>query len=164
METYEHNGRHYPPYVPPSDEKLLRLHAKAENAFVCAFKELGLNPTEYYVDFHLLNNAFIRTDQRELHYLMYHRGMKMNELKRIAVFSYWVLRLKPVHRLAGGPININEQIIVDWLLKSANLYRSKKGMPPVEFSNKLKKDLIYAATYRGISYDYMTMLIDGLAA
>lgn len=161
---YKHNGIKYPPYVPPSDAALLEMHTKAEKVFEYAFKELGWNLSEYYIDFHRLNDAFIRTDQRVLHYLMYHNGMKMNELKRIAVFSYWMVRFKPVHRVSGGPIDVNEQVVVSWFFKAVRNYQTKKGLSVVNFSEKLKKDLLYAITYRDISYDYMTMMIEGLVA
>ena len=95
---------------------------------------------------------------------MYHKGMKMNELKRIAVFSYWMVRFKPVHRISGGPIDVNEQVVVSWFFKAVRNYQAKKGLPVVSFNEKLKKDLLYAITYRDISYDYMTMMIEGLVA
>jgi len=161
---FKHNGEEYPPYVPPSEEKLLRLCGLAEKAFAYAINELGLTIKDYYLDFNVLYSALIRTDQRVLHYLMYHNGMKMNELKQIAVFSYWILRFKPINRMAGGLVNLNEQIVISWIFKSVKLYRAKKNIPAGVFSDKLKSDLLYALTYRDISYDYMTMLIEGLVA
>ena len=89
--------------------------------------------------------------------------MKMNELKQIAVFSYWVLRLKPVQRICGGPVNINEVLVMNWLFKAINLYRIKVNRTRTVFTDKLKNDLLYTVTYRDLSYDNMTMLIEGLA-
>ena len=161
--TFSHNGCNYPPYVAQEDEKLLSLHNAAEKAFREAFKELNLPLEDFYIDFHLLNNALIRTDQRTLHYLMYHDGMRMNELKQIAVFSYWVLRFKPINRIAGGPTNINEKVVLSWISKSIKLFRSKNKKPARNFGSRMEKDLLYAFTYRDISYDYMTILVESLA-
>ena len=161
---YEHNGEYYPAYTPPSDEQLLSMCARAEQAFLRTFNEIGLISKDYYIDFNVFNEALIRTDQRKLHYMMYHSGMIMNELKRIAVLSYWIIRLKPIHRIAGGPIDVNEQVVIDWIFKSVATYRKRMNLPKPEFGEKLKADLLYALTYRDISYDYMTLLVEGLAA
>ncbi|MCL1882645.1 MAG: hypothetical protein FWF81_02695 [Defluviitaleaceae bacterium] len=94
---------------------------------------------------------------------MYHNGTKINELKRIAVFCYWVLRLKPITRIAGGPSNINEQVVLQIIIGSIKNYRLKMNLKSDKFSAKLKNDMLYSLTYRDISYDYMTLLIEGLA-
>ncbi|MCL2187359.1 MAG: hypothetical protein FWC16_00975 [Defluviitaleaceae bacterium] len=125
MSHFEFNGALYSYYVQEPEEKLLERHAFAERMVGKAFRELGININDYHVDGALLNTAIIRINQRKLHYLMYHNGMKINELKQIAVFSYWVLRLKPIHRIAGGRENINEQVVMNWLFK-ANKLTSKK--------------------------------------
>ena len=161
---YEHNGETYPPYVKPPKAQLIKQSGKAFELCVDILKELKLNPAEFYVDDVLLAEALIRTDQRVLHYLMYHKGMRMNEAKRLAVFAYWLLRFKPIHRQAGGSTDINEKLVTHLIFKSVDIYRTKKGLPMAKLSPKLKNDFLYTATYREISYDYMTMFIEGLVA
>ena len=163
MDKYRFNGFEYPPYMPPSAERLLEIHGIAEKAFHAAFDDLGLVISDYYIDFHLLNNALVRTDQRRLHYLMYHRGTRMNELKRIAVLSYWVLRFKPINRKAGGCVDINERVVLNWIFKSINNARAKTKRGKSGVSDRFKRDLLYSLTYRDISYDHMTTLIEALA-
>lgn len=165
-EGYMHGTLWYPVYVPPSDDVLYPRLEKAKKALSCAFTELGLdiNDPNVYIDFDVIHNALIRTDQRMLHYRMYHDGMVMSELKRIAVFSYWVLRMKPINRLEdGSPRNINEKVVLSWIVKAIGKYRRKRGLPDV-FCAGLLNDLTYNFAYRDISCDYMTMLIEVLKA
>ena len=163
MSVFRHNDCDYPAYKPPDDSYLLKNLNLVIDSFSMGFQELGLDKNEYYVDALLVTVALIRTDQRKLHYLMYHNGMEMNELKWIAVLSYWMLRFKPINRIAGGPIDINEQVILCWVFRAIRNYRQKSSKPVVNVSERLKRDLLYAFTYRDISYDYMTILVESLA-
>jgi len=129
QKLHEHNDVLYPSYAEMSDEKHIERLMLAKSMFEKSFQEIKLDITKHYIEFHLVSDAIARTDQRKLHYLMYHDGMMMNELKQIAVFSFWILRLKPIHRLAGGPIDVNEQVVLNWFFRAVISYRNKKGIP-----------------------------------
>jgi len=159
---FDFNGRMYPPYVEP--EKAIKFKTLKTTAamLIETFNKLGLNVADYYIDFNGIENAVVRTDQRKLHYLMYHDGMEMDEIKQAAVFAYWMLRLRPIQHITGGINDINERVVLSFLFTVVNNYRKIKGMPKKTFSDKLKKDMLYAVTYREISYDYMTLLVQSL--
>jgi len=164
METYSHNGRDYPPYVCPSNEEILRRFKLIEKYLIEACQSLGLNLHDYDVDFHLIRKVILRTDQRKLHYLMYHNNMRMNELKYGAVMVFWILRFKPIQRPTGGRININELIARELILRVVKNFRHLSNIPRKEFTDRVKHELLYFITNRDISYDNMTMLVESLAA
>ncbi|MCL2577481.1 MAG: hypothetical protein FWE27_05460 [Defluviitaleaceae bacterium] len=163
MPSFKHNGFDYSHYAQLPEDKLLKYVDRADWAFKLAFDELGIDINKYYIDFHSTIEALKRTDQRKLHYLMYHNSMEMNELKRIAVFSYWVLRFKPINRIVGGPPDINEKVVLSWIFSSIKKFRKETSIPHRVLSPRVRKDLLYALTYRDISYDYMTILVESLA-
>jgi hypothetical protein len=161
-----HHGRAYYEYEPPPEKWVFDEFEKAEKIFGYIFKKLGLVITDYYIDDRTLYEVLKRADQSVLHYRIFHNGTEINELKRAAIFSYWVVRLKPVNRIEKGLFNINERIVLELFFSAINAHRRKTGKPLViidERLKSLKNDLEYTFTYRDISYDFMTMLIESIA-
>jgi hypothetical protein len=66
-----------------------------------------------------LIDMIIRVDKRNAHYLYFHKGMQINEAKKIGLYMYWFLKFKPIRildsRFRTVAFDVNECFAL-WLL------------------------------------------------
>jgi hypothetical protein len=61
-----------------------------------------------------LIDMIIQVDKRNAHYLYFHKGMQINEAKKIGLYMYWFLKFKPIRildsrfRTVASIIDVNE--------------------------------------------------------
>jgi hypothetical protein len=158
----KHRGITYPTFRNPTEDELLGEYNKLENNFIAFLDTNGWSRKDFHIDPVHVFSALIHLDKRVLHYKMYHNKMVIDEVKRVAVLSYWLLKFKPIQRISGGPNNINERFVMYLIFEIIRIYRGERKLPEKSFTPALKRDLAYAITNRDISYDCMTMIISSL--
>jgi len=77
---FKYRGQVYSVYQNPSEDEMLTWMKMFQKIFPSVCDRIGLIATDYYVDDHLLAEAFIRLDKRRLHYFMYH-DISMDQIR-----------------------------------------------------------------------------------
>ena len=111
MCEYLHNGYNYPKYHCP-DGNAIKTELSQLRYFLemlCA-KAPALDIGKISIDEEKLIEICVRTDQRKLHYKMYHGIKLMNECKEAAVLAYWIIRLKPFTYDIGEGVHVTNHI------------------------------------------------------
>ncbi|MCL2577368.1 MAG: hypothetical protein FWE27_04880 [Defluviitaleaceae bacterium] len=165
-DSYNHNDKRYPRYEAPSDESLLESLNSLQGIFVSFCKMLKLDSELFSVDGERIIEAFIRVDQRKLHYKMYHNGTKLNEPKEAAILAYWISRFKPFTCKFGDCYytrKYNELFslfLIDIVVAS---YRNIRKMPKLILTKNIRRDLLYTIENRSTTFDDMALMVDSLA-
>jgi hypothetical protein len=111
-----------------------------------------------------LIDIIIQVDKRNAHYLYFHKGMHINEAKKIGLYAYWFLKFKPIRildprfRTTASIIDINECFALCLLysvLRSVGRHASfiRGGQP-------LWKELQYSLRCRTFTAGSMMVLAD----
>ena len=96
-------------------EKLLRLFYKHFKYFL----ELNGFPDDigFHISFYSLIDIIIRVDKRKAYYRCFH-NMGINECKEVALYGYWILKLKPftitdmAYKKIADACTINELFVI----------------------------------------------------
>jgi hypothetical protein len=111
-----------------------------------------------------LLDTVVRVDKRNAHYLYFHKGMQINEAKKIGLYMYWFLKFKPIRildprfRTEASVIDVNECFALCLLysvLRSVHRHASfiRAGEP-------LWKELQYSLRFRTFTAGSMMVLAD----
>ena len=162
-----HNGLVYYTYKEPDKADLNSALIDYELLLAKWLKRIGLNPNDYHIDVTSMVEALVRTDQRELHYKMYHNLREWNELKQIGVLCYWILKYKPIRPEIGARSiywdRINETFGLYLILCAIRKYRALKSLPALSLGRQNIFDLIYLFKNRSTSYDSLVAVIETVA-
>jgi hypothetical protein len=161
---HEHWERYYSDYAPPPPEKIHEwgIAFKAIYQRVCDDLKLDLN--KYHLDVEALREVFIRSDKRYLHYIMYHNGTKMDEIKRLSEIVYWAMRLNVITRKTDNPDDAGVRILASFFMYALAGWCGKKGYAFSTLDENAHDYLIYALKYRELSRDALVLLAEGLIA
>ena len=167
---FQHNGRTYSRYI--SDPGSIQNNIDwIKDQFVEFLNISSENPDDYDIDIGLMTKAFVRLDQRVLHYIMYHKGLIINELKYISILSYWIMRYRPILVVRG--INsaekssvksaVNEHFCIYLITGAIKQYRAIRKESMFELNDDIIKDIYYYFRNRQTSYDSIVILVENMA-
>jgi len=130
-------------------------------------KTKNLDINKISIDEEKLIEICVRTDQRKLHYKMYHGVVLMNECKEAAVLAYWFVRLKPLTYDMGDGVyatsHLNELFALFLITSIIHYVRGENGKSGNFTENRLLVDLFYTLKFRPIMFDDLTLMVDSLA-
>jgi hypothetical protein len=145
-------------------ERYLKLFDKLFKHFL-ALKGFPAE-TEIHISYYSLIDMIIRVDKRKAYYQCFH-SMEINECKEVALYAYWVLKLRPFtitdlkyrnDEMAG---TINESFavfLIGYVLESINRIKQTPNLK-ADY-NKLME---YSFRFRNISIDSFIVLIESIS-
>ena len=143
--------------------KLIRLFY---NHFVSFLEVKGFpNSTEFHISFFSLIDAIVRVDKRKAYYQCFH-GMEINECKEVALYAYWILKLRPfsvtdkAYKKNVDACNINESFafhLIGFILEKTGRI---KWTPNLKES--FKRLLHYSFRFREFSMDSFVVLVESI--
>jgi len=164
--VHEHNGKNYPSYEAPSDELLVDSLDSLSILFAVFCEKLGLEKMAFSVDEEKIMEAYVRVDQRKLHYKMYHGGTELNEPKEAAILAFWISRFKPFvcksdTQYSTGRYNeLFSLFLISIVIAS---YRNIRKMPKMRLPKNIRRDLLYTIANRSTTFDDIALMVDSLA-
>lgn len=108
----------------------------------------------------------IRVDKRKHYYHVFHGIEHISEFKEIALYVFWILKLKPFgmkdenHKIASS---INEHFAVHLILLTMKSCCSKKKRAYIHPCREFIDDIIYSLRFQDISKEALMLFIDTLA-
>ena len=145
-------------------EKLIRILYKQFDEFL---QLKGFPPeTKTHISFVALIDIIVRVDKRKAYYHYFH-SMKINECKEVALYAYWILKLRPFSITDKKYINnaeaciINESFVIyliGFILEKTD--RIKK----TDKSNDSYRDFLeYSFRFRNFSIDSFVVLVESIS-
>ena len=134
--------------------------------FAVFCEKLRLERTSFSVDEEKIMEAYVRVDQRKLHYKMYHRSTELNEPKEAAILAFWLSRFKPFVRKSdtqystGSHNELFSLFLVSVVVAS---YRNIREMAKMRIPKNIQRDLLYTIANRSTTFDDMALMVDSPA-
>jgi hypothetical protein len=122
--------------------------------------------TKNHISYYSVVDMIIRVDKRKAYYQCFH-NMKINECKEVALYAYWILKLKPftitdmeykTNEVAG---TINESFavfLIGFILESINRIKQTPNLKP-DYNRLIE----YSFRFRNISIDSFIVLIESIS-
>jgi len=120
---------------------------------------------EFHISSYSLIDVIVRVDKREAYYHCFH-GMEINECKEIALYAYWILKLRPFiitdsrYTTNFDACNINELFIIfliGFVLETTGRIKRTKNL-----NESYTKLLDYSFRFRNFSIDSFIVLIESI--
>jgi hypothetical protein len=151
---------YFPPYGEP-DKEFLRNEAKKLIGWLWK-DEVDNHPVlrrEIIVDFKCILDIIDLVERRRIYYHIFHKKMDMNEIKEIALYCFWILKLQPFSvkdkTFPKQSNEVNSYIAYRLLLNTANAINT-------HFPSGTLKSLMHSFRYHDISKEAMIVLCESL--
>jgi hypothetical protein len=111
-----------------------------------------------------LIDMILRVDKRIVYFQFFHRGMLINEAKKVGLFVYWLVKFKPIRIIDSRfknqleYIDINECFAFQFLYTILKLL--KRDTTFVAGGQKYWDELRYSLRFRNFTLDSMMVLAD----
>jgi hypothetical protein len=149
----------------PNEEvvELVRVFEKRFNHFLT----LKNFPVDVQIEISVFDLVDIinRVDKRKAYYAYFHT-MEINECKEVALYAYWILKLKPFRitdkRYRDQPeiCNLNEAFAI-YLIGSI-LYYTTRLVPNARAKDSYYKLLEYSFRFRSFTIDSLIVLVESM--
>ena len=163
----EHGKKSYQ-YKEPSEDILFEEISHVCELLKDLVKRLGVIkfPENISINDTLFSSLAIRIDKRRDYFLIFHKQTHINEIKKAALYAYWILKFKPI-RVVNIENNetiekynhINEMFAA-FIIFSA--IREKTGKN-IKLSDEYVKELMYAFKYWDISKEALILIAETLS-
>jgi len=120
---------------------------------------------KYYVSYVSLIDIIIRVDKRKAYYICFH-DMEINECKEVALYAYWILKLRPfvitdtAYQNNLDACYINEAFAIYFIGSILELTHR------IKYTKKVKESynrfLEYSFRFRNFSIDSFIVLIESI--
>lgn len=153
-------------YESPHELILERKSNALISQFIKYAKAAKLSPEEICIQRADIPRIVLRVDKREGYFAVFHKRMKINEIKQAALTAYWVLKFKPFMISTEDPkrshkyARINEGFAVFYILSACKQSAEENGYVTRDFSESLHHELMYAFTYWDLSKESMIMMAE----
>ncbi|GHU38631.1 hypothetical protein FACS1894190_00620 [Spirochaetia bacterium] len=149
----------------PNDELLatLRFFERAIPRFLFLKRKY---PADLKYDVSLIDviDVIIQVDKRAKHYKYFHKGLEINEAKKIGIYIYWLLKFKPIrllddrYRTKLYSVDINERFALTLLY--ATLHKLKRDTSLVKGGVPYYNELRYSFRFRTFTAGATMVLAD----
>ena len=170
IEGTNSDGTKYYQYQQP-DREILRkrfseLLERLEELVKC-LPELNFDVEDLAINGRILGDIIVRVDKRSDYFLIFHEQTHISEIKKAALYAYWILKLKPLSVVS--PIiekrtrysYINETFalfILYGVLREKASRLDKEFSPSEEYTRKIA----YAFKYWNISKEAVILIAETL--
>ena len=116
-----------------------------------------------------LNEVVLRVDKRRQYFLYFHNKTAINEYKLIALYVFWILKLRPFwiaiddsddDEFIDFATRINENISLHMFLSIVNNFNASFYMQGADLVKDYADELMYSFRYRDISKEAMYLMLD----
>jgi hypothetical protein len=144
--------------------KLLQVFNKRFNEFLSL---KGFPPkAEKHISNFTLIDIIVRVDKRKAYYQYFH-NMEINECKEVALYAYWILKLRPFtitdpkYSTMTDACHINELFVIYFIgLVLENTGRIKQT---VAIKDSYSRFLEYSFRFRSFSIDSFLVLVESIS-
>lgn len=155
-------------YKPPKSKELEKRFKNLITLFKNYQEENDIEGLEVQSNFKLINEINIRVDKRKDYYSIFHKGVRLSEVRKAALIAFWILKFKPflVASEDGRDYNLNlncgfaAYIILgaasEWI--EIEHHGKKKLKLSDEYLNKFQ----YALKYWDLSKEAMMLIAETL--
>lgn len=129
--------------------------------------DLEFDSEDLAVNGKILGDIIVRVDKRSDYFLIFHEQTHISEIKKAALYAYWILKLKPLSVVSPGIEKrtqygyINETFalfILYGVLREKASRMDKKFSPSKEYTRKIA----YAFKYWDISKEALILIAETL--
>jgi len=145
-------------------EEKIKFFEKRFKDFL-TFKGFPKN-AEYYISYMSLVDVIIRVDKRKAYYICFH-NMEINECKEVALYAYWILKLRPFvitdTKYLKNPdaCCINESFVIHLIGLVLELTHRIKYTKNIKES--YSRFLEYSFRFRNFSIDSFIVLVESIS-
>ncbi len=150
-----------------STDEIWEVLTAFKNRFIDFLSQKGFpEDVNYYISTYNLLDVIIRVDKRKAYYYCFH-NMEIDECKEIALYAYWILKLRPFtitnEKYKGdyGACNINESFVI--YLIGFILEKIKRIEKPEQMDTNYTDFLEYSFRFRHFSIDSFVVLIESIS-
>jgi len=145
-------------------EEILKLLVERFKNFL-TFKGYPEN-IKYFISYVTLADIIIRVDKRKAYYICFH-DMEINECKEVALYAYWILKLRPFtitdtrYQNNVDACYINESFalhIIGFVLELTHRIKYTKNI-----KDSYARFLEYSFRFRNFSIDSFIVLIESIS-
>ena len=122
--------------------------------------------TKKHISFFTLIDIIIRVDKRKAYYQCFH-GMKINECKEVALYAYWILKLRPFtitdekYQNNAEACTINESFVIYFI--GFILEKTDRIKWTDKTKDSYRSFLEYSFRFRNFSIDSFVVLIESIS-
>jgi hypothetical protein len=120
---------------------------------------------KYHISYYDLIDIIIRVDKRKAYYLFFH-DMEINECKEVALYAYWILKLRPftitdnAYKNNAEACCINESFAIYFIGLVLELTHRIKHTKNIKES--YSRFLEYSFRFRNFSIDSFIVLVESI--
>jgi len=120
----------------------------------------------YHISYYTLIDIIIRVDKRKAYYMCFH-DMEINECKEVALYAYWILKLRPfaitdtAYKNNVDACNINESFaiyLIGLVLELTHRITHTKNI-----KESYSRFLEYSFRFRSFSIDSFIVLVESIS-
>ena len=174
-ESKNQNGSIVYKYCSPNTDELYdRVGEILEvfKMFVEAQNDIKMSDIE--IDEVLFGEAALRIDKRQEYFVLFHDETIINEVKKAALWSYWLIKFKPIHIKKSSEKalslekrvkykHINEGFAV-FMVYAIVLATSRRCGVSFHISKEYNKRIVYAFKYWHLNKSALMMIAESLCA
>lgn len=164
------NGEYLPDdcYQEPDSQFIFSQLGKIHELLKSFCKVFGIDESRLYANPETFRDIIIRMDERRLYFHIFHRRMTPNECKMVALFIFWVLKLRPLTIKCDGVFSekqfrfnscINEKFCVFILISLLKKHNPEKLYNQLSNGNYLE-ELAYSFRFRDLSKEALYLIFD----
>ena len=121
---------------------------------------------KYYISYMSLVDVIIRVDKRKAYYMCFH-NMEINECKEVALYAYWILKLRPFsitdteYMKNPDACCINESFVIHligFILEFTHRIKLTKNI-----KESYSRFLEYSFRFRNFSIDSFIVLVESIS-
>jgi len=145
-------------------EEIIKLLIKRFKDFL-TFKGFP-EDIKYFISYYTLLDIIIRVDKRKAYYMCFH-DMEINECKEVALYAYWILKLRPfaitdtAYKNNADACHINESFAIHFIGLVLELTHRIKYTKNIKES--YSRFLEYSFRFRNFSIDSFIVLVESIS-
>lgn len=162
----EENGETHYKYISPSkDEMYLQISKFDELIYQFISYHEDLDEKTFLVDYGAIGCILVRIDQRKEKFKIFHDDTIMNEMKEVALWAYWIIKMKPFKIIQADMLKkyryINENFAT-FLILSVLKEEANRNNQTFELSEEYSHKLMYSLKFWSLSIDSFISMVEAL--
>ena len=151
-------------YREPNEDYVVGEVKKIIAMFGSFCRVLKIDRSKVEINIPALKDVVIRIDERKLYFHIYHNQMQPNECKILALFVYWILKLRPFclhcgkHENTDFSTQLNEKFCAYVFMQILCRINPQKCLDIA--SNGYLKELAYSFRFRDLSKEALYLTFD----
>ena len=122
----------------------------------------------YSVNLDVLRDIVVRVNKREAYFQIFHNSMKMSEYKELALYAFWIVKLRPFTLLQhfepfAGKENAEFALFYIFYVLKNIAERESQHTDLESLGDPIYREIVYSFQYRDISKEALILIVELIA-